>query len=181
LRIGQQGPTQIVQVINAQVHTHIFAQRLAKAVQTEHIHFVAVQTPYGLHFVTLVLVDQGDFGRFRIVTKQGQIHVTQARGPTLPDRSAQMRAKFGQALHPDPCQLTQGSQLSRLGVGAKQGDVVTHLGLDHIIGGQCRTGGQAQLFEGAVLGRTKSQAFFHHQSRGGGGNFKGNIVHGHRL
>jgi hypothetical protein len=32
-----------------------------------------------------------------------------------------------------------------------------------------------------VLGRTKSQAFFHHQTGGGGGNFKGKVVHGHRL
>ena len=181
LGIGLQGPTQVVQVVNAQMHPNVLLQARAKAVQAQDIDFIAMHALHSLDLVAQVLVDERDLGRLGIVAEERQVDVRQARGPAMPDSPGQVRAKRLESTHPRQRVLAQGPQLVGLGVGTKQPDVLVHLGLDLVVARQGRAPGQTERLEGAVLGLPERQAFFHDQTGCGLGNFSKERAHGLRL
>ena len=177
LPIRHQGAAQGLPIVDAQMNADVFAQITAKAVQAQHIHRLAMQPRLRLHLVAQVLVDEGDLGRFGVVAEQRQIDVRQPGGPAVPDRSAQVRAEFGQPLHPDQGMFAQRPQLLGLRVGAKDLDVFPDLSLDLFVARQGGAPRQTQRLERAVLGRAKTQAFFDHQAGGRGCNLELNVAH----
>ena len=88
-----------------------------------------------------------------------------------------MRPKHGQTIHPVQRQLAQGGQLLGLGVGAEDGNVVSHRLLKQIIGGQGGAAMHAQLFGRALFGRAIFKPFFHHPTRSQCSNFQACICH----
>ena len=153
-------------VVNHQVHADGFAQLGRGGAEAERLDRGAVEAGDALRVVGNAVVDQRDLGRFGVVAEQLQIDVGQARGGAVPHRAGDVRAKFGQPLHPNQRQAAQRGQLGRLRVAVKQLDVGAHLGLHQIVVWQGGARRRAQAFLRAALGRTVVQPFFDHQARG---------------
>ena len=80
-----------------------------------------------------MVVYQGNFGGLAVITEQLQVNIGEPRGCAMPDSTCEMWTKGRQPLHPLERQAPQRQQLTRLGVGAKQCDVLAHRILDLVI------------------------------------------------
>jgi hypothetical protein len=78
---------------------------------------------------------KGDFGRLGVVAVEVQHHGRQPGGRAAPGGARQVRAEFGQALHPDS-RFAQRAQFGRLGVGAEELDVFAHRVFELLVAGQ---------------------------------------------
>ncbi len=101
----------------------------------------------------------------------------------MPDRAAQVRPEVPHPLHPDERQLAQRSQLHRLRIGTKQGNVVTHFQFNRLIAGQFGTRRQTQVLHRASFGGTVFQALFDDKTGRRGGNIGSDnrVMHIHIL
>lgn len=81
LRVRLQSASQVIQIVDTQMHPDVLLQARAKTVQTQDINVFAMHAANGLDLVALVLVDELNFCRLGIVTEQGQIDVRQTCGP----------------------------------------------------------------------------------------------------
>ena len=90
------------------MNAHLLAQALAETVNTQRINFVAMKTLDGARNVIHPMVDQGYFRGLRIIAKQLDVDIRQARGRTTPDRAAKMWTESLHALHPGQGQLPKG-------------------------------------------------------------------------
>lgn len=177
LAVTQQGAAQGVQVIHEQMDPHRLTQFPHRRMKTQGLDWLLVQASHRARFIVHPQVDQRDFGRFLVLAEQLQIDVGPPGRRAVPDRAAQVRLEALEALHPLQGQAPQGTQLGRLGIGAKQRDVLAHRVLHTIVVGQGRALWQAQQLQGTTLGRAVLQPLFHHQTRRGHGNF---ILNTHR-
>ena len=141
--------------------------------KAQRLHRLLVQTRHGSRFVAHAQINQCNLGRLFIVAEQLQIDIGQAGCRPVPDGAAQMRPESLEPLHPVKGQAAKGTQLTRLGVGTEQCDVLTHRILDGQVIGQGRALRQAQLTDSPSLGRAVLQPFLDYQPRRGGGNFLG--------
>jgi UDP-N-acetylmuramate: L-alanyl-gamma-D-glutamyl-meso-diaminopimelate ligase len=170
-RIWFQGATQIVEVVNHQVHAHVGRQSGHRHVHTERIHHLTLKPRDSTHIESHTHVDERNLGRFGVVAKQLNINIGMASGRAAPDRATQVRAKALKALEPCERQFAQGAQFDRLGVGAKNSNVLLHRRLNLFVVGQPRTRAQTQLLTGTALGWAIFKPLFHHQAGCHGSNF----------
>ena len=89
-----------------------------------------------------------------------------------------MGPEFSQSLHPGAGEFSQGSQLARLGIRAKELEVFSQRLLQHLVVGQRGARGQAQQLERLVLGRPVFQTILGDQAGGRGGKAERGVVHG---
>ena len=170
-RVGAQGAAQVVKVVDKQMHANHLIELRRLAAQAQRLHGFAMKARDGARLVVHMVIDQRDLCRFGVIAEQLQVNVRQARGRAVPHRARQVGPKGRHALHPDQGQLPQGLELARLGVGAKERNVLAHRILHLVVIRQRCAGGQAHLAQRPALGRTPLQPFLHHQPGGGLGNF----------
>lgn len=159
------------------MHTHFFVQISTKRMNTQGLHAVTVEARHCARHITDPFVDQRNFGRFAIVTKQLQVNVGQTCGRAKPHRPAQMGTKFLQTIHPDQRQTAQRQQLLRLGVGTEHRDVITHRILHQLVAWQRHPGRQTHGLDRTALGRAILQTLLHHPTRRLCGDLALNIIH----
>ena len=178
LRICLQGTANSIKIVNHQVHTHMGGQGRARRMDAQRVDRFPLKTRDGAHLKANTHVDQRNFRRLGVVTKQLNVNVGQARGGAAPHRATQMWPKALQPVHPGECQAAQSLQFRRLGVRTKNGDVLLHRRFHGIVVGQRAAPGQAELLGGPALGGAVFQPLFHDHAGGSGGDFFFGGVHG---
>lgn len=141
------------------------------AAQAQGLDRIAMETGHRARLIIHMMVNERNFCRFGIIAEQLQVNVGQAGGCAVPNGTAQMGAKRRHALHPDQGQLAQRAQFARLGVGAKESDVLAHSFLHLVVAGQRGAGGQAHFAQRAALGGAPLHPFLDDDAGGGIGDF----------
>ena len=153
------------------MHADGFIQRLARTAQAQRLDTAAGKPGDGARLIRHVVLDQRDFGRFRVVAKQLNVDIRKPRGGAMPDSATQVGAKGGHALHPHQRQLAQCGQFDGLRVSAKHRDVFAHRVLQLVVVGQAGARRQGHLLDRAALGRAVFKTLFNHHGSSSGGNF----------
>ena len=163
LRVGPERAANVVTVVDQQVHTYLFAQARAKGMHTQCINGSPVKTCDGSGHIANLMVNQEDFGRFAVFTKQLNVNVAPMGGRAVPDGSAQIRRKGCQARHPGQRQRAQGLQFLRLALRTKSGNVIHNRIFERVVVRQGCSSRQTQGLGRPVLGRTVVKPLLNHQ------------------
>ena len=162
--VCQQAAALRVRCIDPQMNAHVFLQTLAPSVQAQHIHRLTMQAGRLAGLISHALIHQNDFHGFRVIGKQVQMNIVEARSRAAPDGPAEQRPKFFQPEHPRQRQFTQRGQFLRLGIPAKKGQMFPYSVFHEMVVGQRGARWQPQRLQGAMLGRSVFQSLLYHQA-----------------